>query len=114
MFKINGNIIKTPSSIQLEILDIDGGSQRNAKGDLIRDRISTKRKLSVEWSVLTQNEIAAILNQISSIFFNITYIDAQESEVTKTFYVGNRSMPVCRFVNGQPLWENLKCDFIER
>ena len=45
MLKINGVAISTPSKFEVQISDLDGESNRNANGKLIRDRIAVKRKL---------------------------------------------------------------------
>ena len=56
MLKINGVAIATPKSFQVGIQDLDGESNRNAQGDMIRDRIVVERKLECEWAQLTQSE----------------------------------------------------------
>lgn len=43
MLKINGVDVATPKSFKVTIADIDGESNRNAAGLLIRDRIGTKK-----------------------------------------------------------------------
>lgn len=115
MLKINGVSVKEPSVFTVEILDIDGETNRNAKGEIIRDRIAVKRKLSLEWNALTQAEISTILNAISNVFFTVTYLDAKDGVVTKTFYVGDRSAPLYTLnAAGQVIWKGLKCNFIEK
>lgn len=58
---INGLAIKPPKSFQVGIQDIDGDTGRNANGDMVRDRITTKRKLDCEWGMLTQDEMSQLL-----------------------------------------------------
>lgn len=111
MLKINGVAIATPSVFQVDIEDVDGESGRNAKGQMLRDRIAVKRKISCEWPPLTDGEISIILKSVQSVFFEVTYPDPMEGiEVTKTFYVGTRSAPM--LYKGK--WQNLKMNFIER
>ena len=62
MLKINNVNIKAPSVFQVDIQDIDGESNRNAKGKLLRDRIAVKRKLNCEWPPLTFDECSKLLN----------------------------------------------------
>lgn len=45
---------------QVGIQDIDGETGRNANGDMVRDRITTKRKLDCEWGMMTQGEISQL------------------------------------------------------
>lgn len=48
MLVINGVEIATPKTFQVDINDIDGETNRNAKGEMLRDRIAVKRKLNCE------------------------------------------------------------------
>ena len=57
---INGVAVKPPKSFQVGIQDIDGETGRNANGDMVRDRITTKRKLDCEWGMMTQGEISML------------------------------------------------------
>lgn len=65
---INGVAVKPPKSFQVGIQDIDGETGRNANGDMVRDRITTKRKLDCEWGMMTQGEISQLLHAVSSKF----------------------------------------------
>ncbi|EJH04651.1 hypothetical protein SPAR158_1510 [Streptococcus pneumoniae GA56113] len=66
---INGVAVKPPKSFQVGIQDIDGETGRNANGDMVRDRITTKRKLDCEWGMMTQGEISQLLHAVSSEVF---------------------------------------------
>jgi hypothetical protein len=113
LLKVNGIDIVTPSVYQVDIADLDGTTNRNAKGDLIRDRIAVKRKLSLEWAPLKTSEISTLLKAVQDVFFSCTYLDPMVGSVqTKTFYVGDRSAPL--YNNTLGLWESLKMDFIEK
>lgn len=46
---INGVTVVPPKSFQVSVNDVDGETGRNANGDMVRDRITTKRKLECEW-----------------------------------------------------------------
>jgi hypothetical protein len=116
VLKINGVNVATPKSFSVTISDLDGESNRNAKGELIRDRIAVKRKLSCEWPPLTMGQISTILTAVQGVFFTVEYPDPQIGGLTtKTFYVGDREAPVYRRQpNGDYLWEKLSMDFIEK
>lgn len=114
MLKINGVAIATPSKYEVTVQDFDGESNRNANGNLVRDRIAVKRKLNLEWGPLTQGEIQTLLNAVSSVFFTVTFTDPQLGEVTKTMYVGDRTSPAYSCINGVVKWSNLKMNFIEK
>ncbi len=111
--KINGTIIKTPSEMRVIISDIDGNSYRNANGKMIRDRLAVKRKLECKWNYLSTAEISVLLKAVKNEFFDVTYLDPQEgTEITKRFYVGDRTSPVYSF--GLDLWTDLSMNFIEQ
>lgn len=115
MLKINGVTVATPQTFKVEISDLDGESNRNAKGLLIRDRIAVKRKLECSWPALTNSQASTLLTAVSSVFFTVTYPDPQTgNNQTKTFYVGDRSVPMLIYKNGVPMWEGLEMNFIER
>lgn len=115
MLQIDGAEITAPKSFQFSISDIDGETNRNAKGEMIRDRIATKRKLECEWGPLTMSECSAILKAVQNVFFSVTYPDAMEGAlITKTMYVGDRTAPMYALINGIAYWQGLKMDFIEK
>lgn len=116
LITINGTAIADASTYQVVISDIDADSNRNANGQLIRDRIATKRKLSLGWSPLTQEEISTILNVVSDTFFNCTFLDPKDGIITKTMYVGDRTNPAYGYddESKEMRWKDVKMDFIEQ
>ena len=114
MIKINGVNIVTPKTYEVTIQDLDGESNRNANGAMVRDRIAIKRKLNLEWPPLSQREISTLLNAVSSVFFTVTFPDPQEGMITKTMYVGDRTAPAYMYINGEAKWSGLKMNLIEK
>ena len=116
MLSINGGAIASPKSLEVTISDLDGESNRNANGELIRDRIGVKRKIALEWAPLTQSEISALLTAVSGVFFTVTFPDPQQGVVTKTMYVGDRTAPAYVYdkKTKQFKWKGLKMNFIEK
>ncbi|MEW8993116.1 DUF6711 family protein [Clostridium sp.] len=114
MLKVNGVAIAAPKAYEVTIQDLDGESNRNASGNMIRDRIAVKRKINLEWQPLNQGEISTLLNAVSSVFFTVTFPDPQQGMVTKTMYVGDRTAPAYMYINGQVKWSGLKMNFIEK
>lgn len=112
--KINGVAIATPKIYEATVSDLDGESNRNAAGQLIRDRIAVKRKLNLEWGTLSQSEIAPILNAVSGVFFTVTFPDPQLGIITKTMYVGDRTAPAYQYINEEVKWSGLKLNLIEK
>lgn len=122
LLTVGGVAQKTPKKMKVSINDIDGETTRNAQGNMIRDRITTKRKIELEFPPLTHAELNTLLNAVSSVFFTVTYPDPYATSdptvlTTKTFYVGDRSAPMYKFGTGsvaQVLWEGLKMNLIEQ
>ncbi|NME65841.1 hypothetical protein HF846_14690 [Clostridium cadaveris] len=114
MLKINGVAIATPKTYEVTVQDLDGETNRNANGDMIRDRIAVKRKINLEWAPLSQSEISTLLTAVSGVFFTVTFPDPQLGMVTKTMYVGDRTSPAYQFKNGEVKWSGLKMNFIEK
>ncbi|MBB6696242.1 DUF6711 family protein [Clostridium algidicarnis] len=115
MLKINGVDVSDPKVFKIDVLDLDGESNRNAKGDLVRDRVAVKRKLNCEWGPLKDAEISSLLKAVSSIYFTVEYPDPVEGKrIIKTFYVGDRGAPMYFVKNGAPLWQGLTMNLIEK
>ena len=114
MLNVNDVVIATPKVYEISVSDLDGESNRNANGVLIRDRIAIKRKINLEWGPLSQSEIATLLNAVSSVFFTVNFPDPQLGLITKTMYVGDRTAPAYQYVNGELKWSGLKMNFIEQ
>lgn len=114
MIEINNIKIRTPSSFSVSIIDISN-AERNEKGEMLIDRIATKIKLEIQWKSLSNDEISTLLKSVKDIYFNVNYPDPQEgTNLTKIFYVGDRTAPMYNFNSGNPKWENLKMNFIEK
>ena len=111
LLTINGVSITSPKELQVDVMDLDGTTNRNAKGEIVRDRIAVKRKISLKWGPLSPSQISTILQSVQSEFFTCTYPDPMVGgDSTKTFYVGDRSAPLFK----QGLWESLQMDFVEK
>lgn len=111
---INGVSVVPPKSFQVGVQDVDGETGRNANGNMVRDRITTKRKLEIEWGMLTQSECKAILDAVSPVFFSVNYPDPISGQSTRTFYVGDRTAPAYSFTDKLKPWSGLKFNLIER
>ncbi|MCL5458095.1 hypothetical protein M3M33_05330 [Loigolactobacillus coryniformis] len=114
---INGVAVKAPKSFSAIVQDIDGNSTRDASGNMHRDRITVKRKLTIAWGPLSNNEIAVIMQAISGVFFGVTYPDPQTgTQKTATFYVGDRTAAAYSWNNkfAAMMWQNLSFDLVEQ
>ncbi|MBR1736009.1 MAG: hypothetical protein IJ736_03180 [Firmicutes bacterium] len=117
VFKIGGRDMPVPSAITWDKSDLDSElSGRNAKGEMLRDRISSKVKLGIEWKYLSHSDVSRILQAVNPMFIEIYYPDAYTGGFrTANFYVGDRSAPIYRIKDGnEVIWEGLKMNFIEK
>jgi hypothetical protein len=114
---INGVEVKSPKTFTAAVQDIDGNSTRDASGYMHRDRITVKRKLSIAWGPLSNNEIATIMQAVTSVFFKVTYPDPQTgAQATASFYVGDRTAAAYSWSKqfAKMMWQNLSFDLIEQ
>lgn len=114
MIKINGVIIPTPSDYTVGIMDLSKG-ERNAKGTIIIERIATKRKLELSWDFMKKETLKEILTLISTVFFEVEYIDPQTNSIKSgTFYVGNRKAGALDYIRGNIRYKDVSFNLIER
>ena len=116
VLQVNGADIPAPSSLQVAISDQDLNSDTDANGNLHRNRIAIKRKLTCEWGPLSWQDTSKLLSAIKDVFFDVTYPDPQTGKYeTKRMYVGDRSVPVLILNDdGSISWGNLSANFVEK
>ncbi|MDD4564765.1 MAG: hypothetical protein PHE79_04740 [Eubacteriales bacterium] len=114
MLKINGVTIPTPSDFKVGIQDISK-AERAANGMMFIERIATKRKLEPSWSHLSKEETSRLFQAVSSVFFQVTYIDPEDNTVkTGTFYAGDRKAGAMDYQNGAIRYKDISVSLIER
>ena len=80
-----------PQTMQVAIQDIDAKATRDAQGLLHRDRVATKRKITLTFGALTVAECSKILDSVKAEFFSVEYLDPVDGQVRSgTFYVGDQ------------------------
>ena len=117
MLKINSVLTKTPSTMTWELMDLSSeDSGRTLDGLMHKDVVAQKIKLSCVWNNLDRATTSSILKAVnSSIFLDITYPDAMAGmDVTKKFYVGDRSAPFKMWTVGTKVFSSVSFEFIER
>lgn len=92
--------VPTPQTYTWSHEDLDseeGTGRNNATGEMFRDRVASKRKLSFTWPPLSISETSRLLKAISpegkgNEFISVRYLDAYEGDyLIKTFYAGPQS-----------------------
>ena len=96
------------------LTDLTASEQRSASGLVVRDRIGTKRTLSLSYNALTDRELRTILQAVSPLYVYITYPDPLEGEATRQFYVQDRGVDMVRYDPAKRLWNGLSLTFVER
>lgn len=114
--KINGKDI-CPSSFSYTRQDFDLDSARSITGEMVRQRICTKVKLELTWytGAMTVQEMATLLQAVDDVFFEVEYFDLHDGKMRKMMaYVGDRSATMYSFVDGKPVFEEIKFSLIEK
>lgn len=87
--------VPTPQTYGWSVEDLDseeGTGRNNATGEMFRDRVATKRKLSFTWPPLSIQDTSRLLKALKPVFITVKYLDAEEGDyVTKVFYAGPKS-----------------------
>lgn len=120
LLRINGETIPTPSVLTYtrSALDDGEGSYRTVTGDLVRSRIRDDLiKLELTWysASLTVEAVAALLQAFDDVFFEVEYFDPHDGEqVTKIFYVGDRTGTMYSFIDGKPVFKDIQFNLISK
>lgn len=103
ILRVNGVFIPDPSKLQWGIQSVSASNAgRDMNGDMHVELVTRKRKLELEWTGIDFAATAEILKAVKHETFNVTFWDAEENKnLTKTFYVGDRSAMVNSYVEGQ-------------
>ena len=116
LFKVDGVVIKTPSSYSWGLQDVSAAdSGRTEDAQMHKNRIAQKRKLSLSWNNPTQEETAILLQQFNPEYVDITYPDSMSgNQETRTFYVGDRSAPMKIWTISNKRYSQVSFEVIER
>ena len=114
MIKIDGVVIPSPSDYIVGIMDLSK-AERNARGTMIIERVTTKRKLELAWKYLSKVQLSDLFNRVSPVFFEVEYIDPQDNGIKSgTFYAGDRKAGAIDFINGNIRYKDISVNLIER
>lgn len=115
MITVGGVAISTPAEFQVGVMDLSK-AERNANGEMIIERIATKRKLEMTWKYLSNSALSTLLTAVSaSVFFTVVYPDPYTGAARSgTFYVGDRTAGMIDYQGGVPRWKDVKFNFVEK
>jgi hypothetical protein len=102
ILKVNGVFIPDPSEMQWGEQSVsDSNAGRDMNGDMHVNLINRKRKLELKWSGIDFATTSEVIKAVEPETFQVTFFDFKENKnVTKTFYVGDRTSTVKSFVSG--------------
>jgi len=114
LLKIAGATIAAPTKYEVGIMDINK-LERNANGDMIGERITTKIKLELAWTMLSGSEMSQLQNLLAPLFFSVEYLDPKYNSMkTITCYAGDRKGGLINFVKGNPTYKDFTVNIIQR
>ena len=102
ILKVNGVFIPDPSEMQWGEQSVsDSNAGRDMNGDMHVNLITRKRKLELKWSGIDFATTSEVLKAVKPETFSVTFWDFEENKnVTKLFYVGDRTSMVASFFPG--------------
>lgn len=114
MITIDGATIPTPSKYSCGVMDINK-ADRSSTGNMLIERIATKRKLELTWNYLTEADLSALMLKVADVFFTVTYPDIQTGATKSgTFYTGDRTAQGIDYKNGVMRYKDIKMNLIEQ
>jgi hypothetical protein len=113
LISISGVDLPTPTEFSVSVYDISK-AERNANGNMIIERVTTKKKLSFSYTYLSAGDLSRLLKAIAPTTYDVTYIDPVDN-VTRTsrFYCGDRAVGMIDYQNNVPRYKDLSFDLIE-
>lgn len=114
LLRVNGVDLPTPTELSFGKYDISK-AERNARGTMIIERITTKIKISVKYNYLTADDVSKVLKALALTYWDVTFLDPVKNVyVTSSFYAGDRNLGMIDYANGEARYKDLSFDLIER
>lgn len=119
LISVNGiTTLKPPSVFEWGLQDIsDEDSGRDQSGTMHKNRVASKRKISLAWNATTPEETAAILQAFYPNYIEVVYVDAMSNQIeTRTFYTGDMKAPVHHWFDSSnnKYYTNVSFNIVER
>lgn len=121
LIRVDGTAISPdPAELSVELYDVSNeDSGRTLDGIMHKNRIATKRKLVMKWPAVEKDVASAIIQPFLPEYISITYYDPYDAATeTRTFYTGDKKMPVLFWYENTPqgtrkYYSNISVDAIE-
>lgn len=113
MVWLNGIALPAPSELRVGVFDITRAG-RTASGLMQMEFIARKRTITLEYVLISNSELAAILDNLHSrVFHTLRYTDAG-MERTITVYHGDRPYAAFHTIGGVRWWKDVQIPLIEQ
>lgn len=113
-YKLNGVVIKKPTSFKIERYKVTN-AQRLANGNMAADVLARKRKFQLNYAAIMGDELDNILDIIwdnDDYFFDFSYVYNGEEQSAKV-YPGSIPSDLHR-ADGKWVWKNVNISLIEQ
>ena len=117
LLQINGVAMPTPSGLEVTYSDYDSNdSNRNAKGELIRERVrASVRRLDVSWRILNAEDMSLILRSVDPVFFQVRFFDPKTASFQNaTMYVGDRKPTFYTLRDDKIIYQDFTIALVEK
>lgn len=116
MIAVGGVNLPAPSKFEWSIQDVSiGESGRDDTGYMYKGRVTSKRKLVLEWKGKDPVTAKTILLAFRPEYVNVTYFDPLDGDyATRNFYTGDQTAPVKIWTQDEKIYETVAFDIIER
>ena len=104
-----------PSKYQVDQYDVsDENAGRTADGAMQKNTLGRCYKIEMSWNVLNSTKAQTLFSLFTANqYFNVTFYSPYEgTQVTKEFYVGDRSAPCYNAT--LDIWTNIAINIIQR
>ena len=114
-FKINGIVVKNPSSFKIERYNVTT-MERLSNADMVGDLVAKKLKFYFKYDVLTAEELDTILDAIwegNNLFFPLEYEDRGRLKKAQV-YVGSIPAELHYMSKRNTVWKDVTFNLIQR
>lgn len=114
MIAIGGTKMPSPSAMQAEVICVGSGEERSASGRLVCDRVAVKRKLKLEWTALSGDDLRKLLSSADG-FFAAEYPDPLTGAMREsTFYASTCRTKVLKVNSDGAVWSDVSMEWTEQ
>ena len=115
MIKINGVSLPSPSSLSVRVLPRAGTSDYNSLGYLVQDGVKDKRTVEIGWARMSGANLTLLAAQLAlGGFLTLSYPDPLSGSREMVCRAAGQSAHVCQYLDGAPLWADVKLILEER